>query len=39
MPVEVGAGTFWAGMVDWVAANGEGTEAIFADIVASWANE
>ena len=36
MPAEVGNGTFWAGMVDWVAANGDGTEAIFADIDASW---
>jgi alpha-glucoside transport system substrate-binding protein len=36
MPAEVGQGTFWAGMVDWVAANGEGTEEIFAEIEASW---
>lgn len=39
MPAEVGAGTFWSGMVDWVAANGEGTETIFADIEAGWPNE
>lgn len=39
MPAEVGAGTFWAGMVEWVAANGEGTEAIFADIEAGWPNQ
>ena len=36
MPAEVGAGTFWTGMVDWVAANGEGTEAIFQTIEDSW---
>lgn len=36
MPAEVGNGTFWSGMVDWVAANGEGTEAIFEDIEATW---
>jgi alpha-glucoside transport system substrate-binding protein len=36
MPADVGQGTFWSGMVDWVAANGEGTEAIFQDIEDSW---
>jgi alpha-glucoside transport system substrate-binding protein len=36
MPAEVGAGTFWSGMVDWVAANGEGTEDIFQQIEDSW---
>ncbi len=36
MPAEVGAGTFWSGMVDWVSANGEGTEAIFQSIEDSW---
>jgi alpha-glucoside transport system substrate-binding protein len=36
MPAEVGAGTFWSGMVDWVAANGEGTEEIFQSIEDSW---
>ncbi len=36
MPAEVGAGTFWSGMVDWVAANGEDTEAIFQSIEDSW---
>jgi alpha-glucoside transport system substrate-binding protein len=36
MPAEVGSGTFWGGMIDWVAANGEGTEAIFSDIDGSW---
>jgi alpha-glucoside transport system substrate-binding protein len=38
MPAEVGTGTFWAGMVDWVSANGEGTEGVFADIEAGWPN-
>ncbi len=36
MPAEVGAGTFWTGMVNWVSANGEGTEDIFAQIEESW---
>jgi alpha-glucoside transport system substrate-binding protein len=36
MPAEVGQGTFWSGMVDWVAANGDDTEAIFQDIEDSW---
>jgi alpha-glucoside transport system substrate-binding protein len=36
MPAEVGAGTFWSGMVDWVAANGENTESIFQEIEDSW---
>lgn len=36
MPAEVGAGTFWAGMVEWIAANGENTEEVFADIEAGW---
>ena len=36
MPAAVGNGTFWSGMVDWVAANGEGTEAIFQSIEDSW---
>ena len=36
MPAEVGAGTFWSGMVDWVAADGENTEAIFQAIEDSW---
>ena len=36
MPADVGAGTFWSGMVDWVAANGEGTEAVFQSIEDSW---
>jgi alpha-glucoside transport system substrate-binding protein len=36
MPAEVGGGSFWSGMVDWVAANGEGTEEIFQEIEDSW---
>lgn len=36
MPASVGAGTFWSGMVDWVAANGENTDQIFQNIEDSW---
>jgi alpha-glucoside transport system substrate-binding protein len=36
MPKVVGSGTFWTGMVDWIAANGAGTETIFADIENGW---
>ena len=36
MPAAVGVGTFWSGMIDWVAANGEGTDAIFQSIEDSW---
>ena len=36
MPADVGAGTFWSGMVEWVGANGEGTEEIFQSIEDSW---
>ena len=36
MPKEVGAGTFWKGMVKWISQNGEGTQAIFDEIEASW---
>jgi alpha-glucoside transport system substrate-binding protein len=36
MPAEVGAGTFWSGMVDWVSAAGENTEAVFQQIEDSW---
>jgi alpha-glucoside transport system substrate-binding protein len=36
MPAAVGQGSFWAGMIDWVAANGGGTEEVFAEIEASW---
>ncbi len=36
MPAEVGAGTFWSGMVDWVTGNGENTEEVFQEIEDSW---
>ncbi len=36
MPKEVGNGSFWKGMVQWVSQNGDGTEEIFAEIEASW---
>ena len=36
MPAAVGAGSFWTGMVDWIAANGENTEAVLQAIDASW---
>jgi len=36
MPAEVGAGTFWSGMIDWVAAEGENTEEVFQQIEDSW---
>ncbi|MGB7860794.1 MAG: ABC transporter substrate-binding protein [Acidimicrobiia bacterium] len=36
MPAEVGNGSFWSGMVDWVAANGGDTDAIFQKIEDSW---
>jgi alpha-glucoside transport system substrate-binding protein len=36
MPAEVGAGSFWSGMIDWVAANGENTEEVFQQIEDSW---
>jgi alpha-glucoside transport system substrate-binding protein len=39
MPADVGAGTFWSGMVDWIAANGENTEEVLAEIEASWPAE
>ncbi|MFW6183166.1 MAG: extracellular solute-binding protein, partial [Chloroflexota bacterium] len=34
MPAEVGAGTFWQGMIDWVG--GEDMETVFQEIEASW---
>ncbi len=37
MPAEVGAGTFWAGMVDWVS--GTSTEEVFQTIEDSWPAE
>ncbi|MCP3975553.1 MAG: carbohydrate ABC transporter substrate-binding protein, partial [bacterium] len=36
MVKEVGGGTFWSGMIDWVAANGTNTEAVFQEIEDSW---
>ncbi len=36
MPAEVGTGTFWTGMLDWISADGENTEAIFQEIEDSW---
>ena len=36
MPIEVGGGTFWSGMIDWVADDGAGTEEIFQEIEDSW---
>jgi alpha-glucoside transport system substrate-binding protein len=37
MPAEVGAGTFWTGMVDWVS--GTNTETVFQAIEDSWPTE
>lgn len=36
MPATVGQGTFWTGMIDWVAADGENTEEVFQSIEDSW---
>jgi alpha-glucoside transport system substrate-binding protein len=36
MPADVGGGTFLAGMIDWVAAEGGNTEDVFSTIDASW---
>lgn len=36
MPAEVGQGTFWSGMVEWISAGGSNTDAVLADIEASW---
>jgi alpha-glucoside transport system substrate-binding protein len=35
MPAEVGAGTFWTGMVDWTTGR-KSTEEVTADIESSW---
>ena len=35
MPAEVGAGTFWTGMVDWTT-GAKNTDEVTADIEASW---
>jgi alpha-glucoside transport system substrate-binding protein len=37
MPAEVGAGTFWSGMVDWVS--GRDIDTVLANIEASWPSE
>ncbi|MCA9897721.1 MAG: hypothetical protein KC433_05990, partial [Anaerolineales bacterium] len=37
MPAEVGAGTFWSGMVDWVS--GTDTETVLQQIEDSWPTE
>ncbi|KAA3647049.1 MAG: carbohydrate ABC transporter substrate-binding protein [Chloroflexi bacterium] len=39
MPTEVGGGTFWSGMIDWVSADGTNTEEVFAAVEASWPTE
>jgi len=36
MPPEVGGGTFWSGMVEWIDAGGTNTDQVLADIDASW---
>ncbi len=36
MPAAVGAGSFWTGMVDWIAANGENTDEVLQAIDDSW---
>ena len=32
-------GTFWSGMVEWVAADGDDTEEVLADIEESWPSD
>jgi len=36
MPTEVGGGSFWQAMIDWVAAGGEGTEELLQTVEDSW---
>lgn len=36
MPAEVGQGTFWSAMVEWVSNNGAGTEEILQRVEDSW---
>ncbi|MBW3618755.1 MAG: ABC transporter substrate-binding protein [Actinobacteria bacterium] len=36
MPAEVGQGTFWSGMVEWISAGGADTEGVFGRIADSW---
>lgn len=38
MPAEVGAGTFWSGMVDWVSEEAD-IATVLAEIEASWPSE
>ncbi len=37
MPAEVGAGTFWSAMVDWIALDAS-SEDVLADVESSWPN-
>jgi alpha-glucoside transport system substrate-binding protein len=39
MPVEVGAGTFWSGMVDFIDQGPDSLDRVLADIEASWPTE
>jgi alpha-glucoside transport system substrate-binding protein len=39
MPTPVGSGSFWTGLVDWVAAGGANTDDVLAAIDASWPAE
>lgn len=36
MPAQVGAGSFWTGAVEWIAAAGENTDEVLEAIDASW---
>ena len=36
MPAEVGGGSFWSAMVEWVSANGADTETYFDQVENSW---
>ena len=36
MPVEVGSGTFWEGMIDWFVDGPDALDDIMARIEASW---
>jgi DNA-binding SARP family transcriptional activator/serine/threonine protein kinase/ABC-type glycerol-3-phosphate transport system substrate-binding protein len=39
MPVEVGAGTFWAGMIDWFVEGPDALDGIMAGIEADWPDD
>ncbi len=39
MPIEVGAGTFWAGMIDWFVDGPDALDDIMASIEASWPDD